>query len=130
MLTFVAVISGLEDDGIGVKNVSLTTYRITICENNSYCCGNGIVADICCELKQGFFLSTRQPRNTTRSHYRTLSHRRYFHRQLLLPFPRLSASPLSSSRLHKFLPELFSIFHRVRRHLHRLRPRRLLLKPE
>ena len=37
-------------------NLTRTNYEITICDNNSYCCGNNTYADNCCKLKQRFFL--------------------------------------------------------------------------
>ena len=39
-----------------MKDLTYNTYPITICENGSYCCGNGTIADTCCSLKQGVFL--------------------------------------------------------------------------
>lgn len=39
-----------------MKDLARNTYAVTICENGSYCCGNGTFADTCCSLKQGVFL--------------------------------------------------------------------------
>lgn len=57
MLTHVTILTGQIESGPGVQDLTHNTYAVTICENGSYCCGNGTVADVCCRLKQGFFVA-------------------------------------------------------------------------
>ena len=47
---------GLYAEGDPVVNLAGQDSTITICKDGTYCCGNGTIANSCCEKQQGVYL--------------------------------------------------------------------------